>query len=45
MQVFCNVIKRKTEKNYRYFGDNLPDGSPCGFNKYCLGGECTVSMI
>ncbi|VDP19802.1 unnamed protein product [Onchocerca flexuosa] len=39
--VFCNVISRYgTQRNYRFFGDILPDGTPCGTNKYCLDGEC-----
>ncbi|OZC10880.1 thrombospondin type 1 domain protein [Onchocerca flexuosa] len=40
-KVFCNVISRYgTQRNYRFFGDILPDGTPCGTNKYCLDGEC-----
>lgn len=33
-----------SQRNYRFFGDILPDGAPCGTNKYCLGGECLVSF-
>uniref|UniRef100_A0A915Q5G5 ADAMTS cysteine-rich domain-containing protein n=1 Tax=Setaria digitata TaxID=48799 RepID=A0A915Q5G5_9BILA len=40
-KVFCDVISRYgSQRNYRFFGDNLPDGAPCGTNKYCLDGEC-----
>uniref|UniRef100_A0A8R1XSM7 Peptidase M12B domain-containing protein n=1 Tax=Onchocerca volvulus TaxID=6282 RepID=A0A8R1XSM7_ONCVO len=40
-KVFCNVMSRYgTQRNYRFFGDILPDGAPCGNNKYCLDGEC-----
>uniref|UniRef100_A0A0N4Z613 Peptidase M12B domain-containing protein n=1 Tax=Parastrongyloides trichosuri TaxID=131310 RepID=A0A0N4Z613_PARTI len=40
-KVFCDVkTARGTQKNYRFFGDNLPDGTSCGWDKYCLDGEC-----
>nr|CRZ24316.1 BMA-ADT-2 [Brugia malayi] len=40
-KVFCDVISRYgSQRNYRFFGDILPDGAPCGTNKYCLDGEC-----
>uniref|UniRef100_A0A0N5BXF9 Peptidase M12B domain-containing protein n=1 Tax=Strongyloides papillosus TaxID=174720 RepID=A0A0N5BXF9_STREA len=40
-KVFCDVKTAKgTQKNYRFFGDNLPDGTSCGWDKYCLDGEC-----
>jgi hypothetical protein len=39
-KVFCDVTNRSGQKNYRFFGDNLPNGTPCGWDKYCLGGEC-----
>uniref|UniRef100_A0A1I7VWI7 Peptidase M12B domain-containing protein n=1 Tax=Loa loa TaxID=7209 RepID=A0A1I7VWI7_LOALO len=40
-KIFCDVISRYgSQRNYRFFGDILPDGAPCGTNKYCLDGEC-----
>ncbi|KAK0406788.1 hypothetical protein QR680_018807 [Steinernema hermaphroditum] len=40
-KVFCDVVNRfGSQRNYRFFGDNLPDGTPCGNDKYCLDGEC-----
>ncbi|PAV62373.1 hypothetical protein WR25_23881 [Diploscapter pachys] len=40
-KIFCDVINRYgTQRNYRFFGDNLPDGTSCGYDKYCLEGEC-----
>lgn len=43
LQVFCDVINRfGSQRNYRFFGDNLPDGTSCGFDRYCLDGECLV---
>ncbi|TKR82233.1 hypothetical protein L596_015987 [Steinernema carpocapsae] len=40
-KVFCDVVNRfGSQRNYRFFGDNLPDGTPCGSDKYCLDGEC-----
>ncbi|CAJ0567407.1 unnamed protein product, partial [Mesorhabditis spiculigera] len=39
-KVFCDTITRGGIRNYRFFGDNLPDGTSCGNDKYCLGGEC-----
>ncbi|VDN02766.1 unnamed protein product [Thelazia callipaeda] len=40
-KVFCDVASRYgSQRNYRFFGDILPDGSPCASNKYCLNGEC-----
>lgn len=38
-KVFCDVSGR-TSRNFRFFGDNLPNGSSCGPNAYCLEGEC-----
>ncbi|KJH40830.1 thrombospondin type 1 domain protein [Dictyocaulus viviparus] len=39
--VFCDVANRPGgQRNYRFFGDNLPDGTPCGYDRYCLDGEC-----
>ncbi|VDK55900.1 unnamed protein product [Gongylonema pulchrum] len=41
IKVFCDVTSRRgSQRNYRFFGDILPDGAPCGSNKYCLDGEC-----
>jgi hypothetical protein len=43
-KVYCDVVNAfGSMKNYRFYGDNLPDGAPCGANKYCLAGECLVS--
>uniref|UniRef100_A0A1I7X4G4 Peptidase M12B domain-containing protein n=1 Tax=Heterorhabditis bacteriophora TaxID=37862 RepID=A0A1I7X4G4_HETBA len=40
-KVFCDVINRYgSQRNYRFFGDNLPDGTSCGYDRYCLDGEC-----
>uniref|UniRef100_A0A7E4WCY2 Peptidase M12B domain-containing protein n=1 Tax=Panagrellus redivivus TaxID=6233 RepID=A0A7E4WCY2_PANRE len=35
-KVWCQVSERN---NIRTMGD-FPDGTPCGFNKYCIRGEC-----
>jgi hypothetical protein len=51
-QVFCLINGQTTASdnnlNYRFYGDNLPDGTPCGQaatdNKYCVSGECMVSI-
>uniref|UniRef100_A0A183FYX5 Hemicentin-1 n=1 Tax=Heligmosomoides polygyrus TaxID=6339 RepID=A0A183FYX5_HELPZ len=41
LQVFCDVANRLGgQRNYRFFGDNLPDGTSCGYDRYCLDGEC-----
>ncbi|MFH4977917.1 hypothetical protein AB6A40_004626 [Gnathostoma spinigerum] len=40
-KIFCDVeSKYGSQRNYRFFGDNLPDGTLCGRNRYCLDGEC-----
>ncbi|VDM53470.1 unnamed protein product [Angiostrongylus costaricensis] len=40
-KVFCDVATRLGgQRNYRFFGDNLPDGTHCGYDRYCLEGEC-----
>lgn len=40
-KVFCDVQQHYgSQRNYRFFGDNLPDGTSCGWDKYCLDGEC-----
>ncbi|KAM3728251.1 putative disintegrin and metalloproteinase with thrombospondin motif adt-2 [Dirofilaria immitis] len=40
-KVFCDVKSRYgSQRNYRFFGNILPDGAPCGNKKYCLDGEC-----
>ncbi|VDK74613.1 unnamed protein product [Litomosoides sigmodontis] len=40
-KIFCDVINRYgSQRNYRFFGNILPDGAPCGTNRYCLDGEC-----
>ncbi|EFO82211.1 CRE-ADT-2 protein [Caenorhabditis remanei] len=40
-QVFCDVQQHYgSQRNYRFFGDNLPDGTSCGYDRYCLDGEC-----
>ncbi|CAG9534903.1 unnamed protein product [Cercopithifilaria johnstoni] len=40
-KIFCDVINRfGSQRNYRFFGNILPDGAPCGTNRYCLDGEC-----
>ncbi|VDM76106.1 unnamed protein product [Strongylus vulgaris] len=40
-KVFCDVANRLGgQRNYRFFGDNLPDGTSCGYDRYCLDGEC-----
>lgn len=41
-KVFCNVRTGTTLKNFRFYGDFLPDGVPCGNRKYCLDGRCTA---
>ncbi|KAI3413714.1 hypothetical protein GPALN_011197 [Globodera pallida] len=43
-KVFCDVINPfGAQRNYRFYGDNLPDGAPCGVDRYCLNGECTIA--
>ncbi|KAI6173773.1 CRE-ADT-2 protein [Aphelenchoides besseyi] len=43
-KVFCDVRSNAgSQRNYRFYGDNLPDGTSCGWDRYCLGGECLVS--
>ncbi|KIH69544.1 hypothetical protein ANCDUO_00108 [Ancylostoma duodenale] len=45
-QVFCDVANRLGgQRNYRFFGDNLPDGTSCGYDRYCLDGECLVRSL
>ncbi|GMT32401.1 hypothetical protein PFISCL1PPCAC_23698 [Pristionchus fissidentatus] len=40
-KVFCDVFNRRGgQRNYRFFGDNLPDGTSCGYDRHCLEGEC-----
>ncbi|CAD6189170.1 unnamed protein product [Caenorhabditis auriculariae] len=40
-KIFCDVQQHYgSQRNYRFFGDNLPDGTNCGFERYCLEGEC-----
>ncbi|CAD5234271.1 unnamed protein product [Bursaphelenchus xylophilus] len=40
-KVFCDVKNTfGGQRNYRFYGDNLPDGTPCGWDRYCLSGEC-----
>uniref|UniRef100_A0A915EIJ7 Peptidase M12B domain-containing protein n=1 Tax=Ditylenchus dipsaci TaxID=166011 RepID=A0A915EIJ7_9BILA len=40
-KVFCDVrSSANVARNYRFYGDNLPDGAPCGWDRYCLAGEC-----
>ncbi|VDK53212.1 unnamed protein product [Anisakis simplex] len=42
-KVFCDVSSTYgSQRNYRFFGDNLPNGAPCGNGRYCLEGECLV---
>ncbi|KAL3120428.1 hypothetical protein niasHT_005749 [Heterodera trifolii] len=42
-KVFCDVKNEDgAPRNYRFYGDDLPDGAPCGWNRYCLNGECTI---
>ncbi|KAL3082657.1 hypothetical protein niasHT_031368 [Heterodera trifolii] len=42
-KVFCDVKNEDgAPRNYRFYGDDLPDGAPCGWNRYCLNGECTA---
>lgn len=42
--MFCDVKNTfGGQRNYRFYGDSLPDGTPCGWDKYCLNGECLVS--
>lgn len=43
IKVFCDASS-SFSKNYRFYGDNLPDGTPCGLDRYCLDGECLVSF-
>uniref|UniRef100_A0A914HD48 Peptidase M12B domain-containing protein n=1 Tax=Globodera rostochiensis TaxID=31243 RepID=A0A914HD48_GLORO len=41
-KVFCDVKNPfGAQRNYRFYGDNLSDGAPCGVDRYCLNGECT----
>lgn len=41
-KIFCDVQNAfGSQRNYRFYGDNLPDGAPCGWDRYCLNGECT----
>ncbi|CAK5009491.1 unnamed protein product [Meloidogyne enterolobii] len=45
-KIFCDVQNGfGSQRNYRFYGDNLPDGAPCGWDRYCLNGECTVCLI
>lgn len=37
-KVFCAL--RSQTAWYRFYGDLLPDGTPCGINKYCVAGLC-----
>uniref|UniRef100_A0A915JC53 Adt-1/2-like domain-containing protein n=1 Tax=Romanomermis culicivorax TaxID=13658 RepID=A0A915JC53_ROMCU len=30
----------KHKRGYRYYGDFMPNGSPCGPRAYCVNGEC-----
>ncbi|KAI1707981.1 thrombospondin type 1 domain-containing protein [Ditylenchus destructor] len=40
-KVFCDVKDTLgSQRSYRFYGDNLPDGTPCGFDRFCLAGEC-----
>uniref|UniRef100_A0A915A669 Peptidase M12B domain-containing protein n=1 Tax=Parascaris univalens TaxID=6257 RepID=A0A915A669_PARUN len=40
-KVFCDVSNTHgSQRNYRFFGDSLPNGAPCGNDRYCLDGEC-----
>uniref|UniRef100_A0AC35TTE2 Peptidase M12B domain-containing protein n=1 Tax=Rhabditophanes sp. KR3021 TaxID=114890 RepID=A0AC35TTE2_9BILA len=39
-KIFCDVRTSNGQRNYRFFGDNLPDGVSCGWDRYCLEGEC-----
>uniref|UniRef100_A0A7E4UU34 Peptidase M12B domain-containing protein n=1 Tax=Panagrellus redivivus TaxID=6233 RepID=A0A7E4UU34_PANRE len=40
-KVFCDVQTGSGgQRNYRFYGDNLPDGTSCGWDRYCLNGEC-----
>jgi hypothetical protein len=43
-----SATSESVDLNYRFFGDLLPDGTACGASandeKYCVLGECVVSM-
>ncbi|KFD55901.1 hypothetical protein M513_03340 [Trichuris suis] len=40
-KVFCEInVTNADSINFRFFGDWMPDGSPCGDNHYCISGKC-----
>uniref|UniRef100_A0A5S6QYL3 Peptidase M12B domain-containing protein n=1 Tax=Trichuris muris TaxID=70415 RepID=A0A5S6QYL3_TRIMR len=40
-KVFCEInVTNADSINFRFFGDWMPDGSPCGDNHYCISGRC-----
>uniref|UniRef100_A0A915JX59 Adt-1/2-like domain-containing protein n=1 Tax=Romanomermis culicivorax TaxID=13658 RepID=A0A915JX59_ROMCU len=44
-QIFCHLYTPSNNvKNLRFFGDSLPDGTPCGYDKFCVDGECLYRL-
>ncbi|KRY49596.1 A disintegrin and metalloproteinase with thrombospondin motifs 17, partial [Trichinella britovi] len=40
-KIFCEVNGTNADSiSFRFFGDSMPEGSPCGEGHYCINGKC-----
>ncbi|XP_003374877.1 reprolysin family zinc metalloprotease [Trichinella spiralis] len=44
--IFCEVNGTNADSiSFRFFGDSMPEGSPCGEGHYCINGKCLMKIL
>ncbi|KRY49595.1 A disintegrin and metalloproteinase with thrombospondin motifs 17, partial [Trichinella britovi] len=45
-KIFCEVNGTNADSiSFRFFGDSMPEGSPCGEGHYCINGKCLMKIL